>query len=127
MSKLFSPITIRGEEIPNRVFVAPMCQYSSETEDGRRTGWHTVHHGTRAVGGAGPVMLEASSVSPNGRITPWELGLWDEGHVAAMGPVVDAIVSNGATPAIQLVHAGRKASHTKPWEGGKMLTASDGG
>ena len=94
MSKLFSPITIRGEEIPNRVFVAPMCQCSSETEDGRRTGWHTVHHGTRAVGGAGLVMLEASSVSPNGRITPW-----DEGHVAAMGPVVDAIVSNDATPA----------------------------
>ena len=127
MSKLFSPITIRGEEIPNRVFVAPMCQYSSETEDGRCTGWHTVHYGTRAVGGAGLVMLEASSVSPNGRITPWDLGLWDEGHVAAMVPVVDAIVSNGATPAIQLAHAGRKASHTKPWEGGKMLAASDGG
>jgi len=122
MSKLFSPITIRGEEIPNRVFVAPMCQCSSETEDGRRTGWHTVHHGTRAVGGAGLVMLEASSVSPNGRITPW-----DEGHAAAMGPVVDAIVSNDATPAIQPAHAGRKASHTKPWEGGKMLAASDGG
>ena len=127
MSKLFSPIAVRGEEIPNLVFVAPMCQYSSETEDGRCTGWHTVHYGTRAVGGAGLVMLEASSVSPNGRITPWDLGLWDESHVAAMGPVVDAIVSNGTTPAIQLAHAGRKASHTQPWEGGKMLAASDGG
>ncbi len=127
MSKLFSPITIRGEEIPNRVFVAPMCQYSSETEDGRCSGWHTIHYGTRAVGGAGLVMLEASSVRPDGRITPWDLGLWNESHVEAMGPVVDAIVANGATPAIQLAHAGRKASHTKPWDGGKMLPASEGG
>ena len=126
MSKLFSPITIRGEEIPNRVFVAPMCQYSSETEDGRCSGWHTVHYGTRAVGGAGLVMLEASSVRPDGRITPWDLGLWNESHVEAMGPVVDAIVANGATPAIQLAHAGRKASHTKPWDCGKMLPASEG-
>jgi 2,4-dienoyl-CoA reductase-like NADH-dependent reductase (Old Yellow Enzyme family) len=126
MSKLFSPITIRGEEIPNRVFVAPMCQYSSETEDGRCSGCHTVHYGTRAVGGAGPVMLEASSVRPGGRVTPWDLGLWNESHVEAMGPVVDAIVANGATPAIQLAHAGRKASHTKPWDCGKMLPASEG-
>lgn len=78
MSKLFSPITIRGEEIPNRVFVAPMCQYSSETEDGRCSPWHQLHYGTRAVGGAGLVMLEASAVRPDGRITPWDLGMWDE-------------------------------------------------
>jgi len=71
MSKLFSPITIRGEEIPNRVFVAPMCQYSSETEDCRCSAWHTVHYGTRAVGAAGLVMVEASSVRADGRITPW--------------------------------------------------------
>jgi 2,4-dienoyl-CoA reductase-like NADH-dependent reductase (Old Yellow Enzyme family) len=127
MSKLFSPITIRGEKIPNRVFVAPMCQYSSETEDGKCSPWHTVHYGTRAVGGAGLVMVEASSVSANGRITPWDLGLWNEGHVAALGPVVEAIVGNGATPAIQLAHAGRKASHGKPWDGSKMLDASEGG
>ncbi|NQW22243.1 MAG: NADH:flavin oxidoreductase/NADH oxidase [SAR202 cluster bacterium] len=127
MSKLFSPITIRGEKIPNRVFVAPMCMYSSETEDGRCSSWHPLHYGTRAVGGAGLVMLEASSIRPDGRITPWDLGMWNESHVAAAGPVVDAIVSNGSVPAIQLAHAGRKASHTKPWEGSKQLESSEGG
>ena len=127
MSKLFSPITIRGEEIRNRVFVAPMCQYSSATEDGRCSGWHTVHYGTRAVGGAGLVMLEASAVRPDGRISPQDLGLWNDSHVEAMGPVVDAIVSNGSVPAIQLAHAGRKAGHTKPWEGGHQLNSSNGG
>ncbi|MBO19036.1 MAG: oxidoreductase [Chloroflexi bacterium] len=127
MSKLFSPITIRGEEIPNRVFVAPMCQYSSETEDGRASSWHPLHYGTRAVGGAGLVMLEAASVRPDGRITPWDLGIWDQSHVAALGPVVDAIASNGSVPAIQLAHAGRKASHDKPWEGGQYLDEGNGG
>ncbi|MDA0263262.1 MAG: NADH:flavin oxidoreductase/NADH oxidase [Chloroflexi bacterium] len=127
MSKLFSPITIRGEEIPNRVFVAPMCQYSSETEDGRCSPWHSIHYGTRAVGGAGLVMLEASAIRPDGRITPWDLGMWDESHVAAAGPVADVITANGAVPAIQLAHAGRKASHHKPWEGGTQLTDGEGG
>ena len=127
MSKLFSPITIRGEQIPNRVFVAPMCQYSSETEDGRCSGWHTVHYGTRAVGGAGLVMLEASAVRPDGRITPWDLGLWNKSHVESLGPVVDAIVANGSTPAIQLAHAGRKAGHGKPWDGSPQLNSSNGG
>ena len=127
MSKLFSPITIRGEQIPNRVFVAPMCQYSSETEDGRCSGWHTVHYGTRAVGGAGLVMLEASAVRPDGRITPWDLGLWNKNHVESLGPVVDAIVANGSTPAIQLAHAGRKAGHGKPWDGSPQLNSSNGG
>ena len=127
MSKLFSPITIRGEQIPNRVFVAPMCQYSSETEDGRCSGWHTVHYGTRAVGGAGLVMLEASAVRPDGRITPWDLGLWNKNHVESLGPVVDAIVANESTPAIQLAHAGRKAGHGKPWDGSPQLNSSNGG
>ncbi len=127
MSKLFSPITIRGEQIPDRVFVAPMCQYSSETEDGRCSGWHTVHYGTRAVGGAGLVMLEASAVRPDGRITPWDLGLWNKNHVESLGPVVDAIVANGSTPAIQLAHAGRKAGHGKPWDGSPQLNSSNGG
>ena len=127
MSKLFSPITIRGEQIPNRVFVAPMCQYSSETEDGRCSGWHTVHYGTRAVGGAGLVMLDASAVPPDGRITPWDLGLWNKNHVESLGPVVDAIVANGSTPAIQLAHAGRKAGHGKPWDGSPQLNSSNGG
>ena len=91
MSKLFSPITIRGEEIPNRVWVAPMCQYSSDSQDGHCSAWHTVHYGTRAVGGAGLVMVEATSVSPEGRITLSDLGIWDDSHVASMGPVVEAV------------------------------------
>ena len=127
MSKLFSPITIRGQHISNRVFVAPMCQYSSSTEDGRCSGWHTVHYGTRAVGGAGLVMLAASAVRPDGRITPWDLGIWDESHVESMGPVVDAIEANGSVPAIQLAHAGRKAGHGRPWEGGHQLDSTNGG
>ena len=127
MSKLFSPITIRGQHISNRVFVAPMCQYSSSTEDGRCSGWHTVHYGTRAVGGAGLVMLEASAVRPDGRITPWDLGIWNESHVESMGPVVDSIEANGSVPAIQLAHAGRKAGHGRPWEGGHQLDSTNGG
>ena len=127
MSKLFSPITIRGEEIPNRVWVAPMCQYSSDTEKGHCGAWHTVHYGTRAVGGAGLVMVEATSVRPDGRITPWDLGIWDDSHVTSLGPVVDAIQGNGSVPAIQLAHAGRKASHDRPWEGSNPLNPDDGG
>ena len=127
MSKLFSPITIRGEEIPNRVWVAPMCQYSSDTEKGHCGAWHTVHYGTRAVGGAGLVMVEATSVRPDGRITPWDLGIWDDSHVTSLGPVVDAIQGNGSVPAIQLAHAGRKASHDRPWEGSNPLNSDDGG
>jgi len=127
MSKLFSPITIRGEEIPNRIWVAPMCQYSAETEDGHCSPWHTVHYGTRAVGGAGLVMIEATAVRPDGRITPWDLGIWDGNQVEAMGAVVNAIEGNGSVPAIQLAHAGRKAGHDKPWDGGGQLNSSNGG
>ena len=107
-----------------------MCirdRYSSSTEDGRCSGWHTVHYGTRAVGGAGLVMLEASAVRPDGRITPWDLGIWNESHVESMGPVVDAIEANGSVPAIQLAHAGRKAGHGRPWEGGHQLDSTNGG
>ena len=104
-----------------------MCQYSSGTEEGHCSAWHTVHYGTRAVGGAGLVMVEATSVRPDGRITPWDLGIWDDSHVASMGPVVDAIEGNGSVPAIQLAHAGRKASHDKPWEGSNQLNSGTGG
>lgn len=127
MSKLFTPLEIRGETIPNRVWVSPMCQYSSETEDGHCGPWHLVHYGTRAVGGAGLVMLEATAVQPEGRITPWDLGLWTDGHMDDMRSVVESIDSRGATPAIQLAHAGRKASHGKPWDGGDFLRADEGG
>ena len=116
MSQLFTPIEIRGETIPNRLMVAPMCQYSSEGMDGKCCQWHLVHYGTRAVGGAGLVMVEATSVQPEGRITPWDLGLWSDGQMEQLKEVVDTIVSRGSTPAIQLAHAGRKASHKQPWE-----------
>ncbi len=127
MSRLFTPIAIRGETIPNRVFVSPMCQYSSETEDGRCGLWHTVHYGTRAVGGAGLVMVEATAVQPEGRITPWDLGLWSGEQAESLQPIVEAIDSRGATPAIQLAHAGRKASHATPWNGSDFLGIEEGG
>lgn len=127
MSLLFTPITIRGETIPNRVFVSPMCQYSSDTEDGRPGIWHTIHYGTRAVGGAGLVMVEATGVQAEGRISPRDLGIWSDAHVDSYRPIVDAINSRGATPAIQLAHAGRKASHDTPWAGGATLGLDQGG
>ena len=88
MSHLFTPITLRGETIRNRLFVAPMCQYSANEQDGVPTDWHMVHLGTRAVGGAGLVMAEASAVSPEGRISPQDLGLWSEDQAAAFEPIV---------------------------------------
>lgn len=127
MSQLFTPIEIRGETIPNRLFVAPMCQYSSENMDGKCGPWHLVHYGTRAVGGAGLVMLEATSVQPEGRISPWDLGLWSDGQMENMKEVVDIIVGSGSTPAIQLAHAGRKASHAQAWTGGEYLAPDNGG
>ena len=127
MSKLFTPIDIRGETISNRVFVSPMCQYSSDTEDGRCGSWHLVHYGTRAVGGAGLVMLEATAVQPEGRITTWDLGLWSDVQTESIKPIVEVINSRGSIPAIQLAHAGRKASHEKPWVGGEYLEPGRGG
>jgi 2,4-dienoyl-CoA reductase-like NADH-dependent reductase (Old Yellow Enzyme family) len=127
MSKLFTPIEIRGETIPNRLMVSPMCQYSAEGMDGKCCQWHLVHYGTRAVGGAGLVMVEATSVQPEGRITPWDLGLWSDGQMDQLKEVVDIIVSRGSTAAIQLAHAGRKASHKQPWAGGDYLTPDQGG
>ena len=127
MSHLFTPITIRGETIRNRLFVAPMCQYSANNKDGVPTDWHMVHLGTRAVGGAGLVMAEASAVSPEGRISPQDLGLWSDDQAAAFEPIVECLDSQGATPSIQLAHAGRKASHTQPWNGGEVLRSDNGG
>jgi len=127
MSKLFSSIVIRGEVIPNRVFVSPMCQYSCEDEDGTSNTWHVVHLGTRAVGGSGLVMIEATAVQPEGRITPWDSGLWNDHQAEALIPSVEAISKNGSIPAIQLAHAGRKASHDKPWEGGGFLGVKEKG
>ena len=124
MSRLFSPLTLRSITFPHRVFVSPMCQYSSE--DGMPNDWHLVHLGSRAVGGAALVCVEASGVTPVGRITPWDAGIWSEAHGRAWKPVADFIRRQGAVPAMQLAHAGRKASCDQPWHGGKPLEPARG-
>ncbi len=116
---LFSPLSLRGITLKNRVAVSPMCQYSSL--DGFASDWHLVHLGSRAVGGAGLVITEAAAVSPEGRITSHDLGLWDDSHIAGLKRIVDFLTENGSVAGIQLAHAGRKASHTRPWEGGKAI------
>jgi 2,4-dienoyl-CoA reductase-like NADH-dependent reductase (Old Yellow Enzyme family) len=119
MSDLYSPLRLRGLALRNRIFVSPMCQYSCA--DGLATDWHLVHLGSRAVGGAALVMAEASAVEAIGRISPGDAGLWSEAHARAWAPVARFIRSQGAAPAIQLAHAGRKASTAVPWEGGGPL------
>ena len=122
---LFSPLTIRDTEIRNRVMMSPMCQYSAE--EGFATDWHRVHLGSRAVGGAGLVMAEATAVEPRGRITPQDLGIWSDEHAEALAPIAEFVAEQGATPAIQLAHAGRKASTTRPWDEGGPLQPDEGG
>ncbi len=124
MSHLFSPFALRSVAFHNRVFVSPMCQYSSE--DGMPNDWHLVHLGSRAVGGASLVCVEASGVTPEGRITPWDAGIWSSAHADAWRPIAQFIRAHGAVPAIQIAHAGRKASCDKPWLGGKALTPAEG-
>lgn len=116
---LFSPLSLRGITLKNRIAVSPMCQYSSF--NGFANDWHLVHLGGRAVGGAGLVISEAAAVSPEGRITPHDLGLWSDDHIAGLKRIVNFLTENGAVAGIQLAHAGRKASHTRPWEGGKGI------
>ena len=122
MSALFTPLRLRGLALRNRIFVSPMCQYSCE--DGAATDWHLVHIGSRAVGGAALVMAEASAVLPSGRISPGDAGIYADAHVRAWAPVARFIREHGAAPAIQLAHAGRKASTAVPWEGGGPLTGA---
>jgi 2,4-dienoyl-CoA reductase-like NADH-dependent reductase (Old Yellow Enzyme family) len=125
-SKLFSPIQLSGLTIPNRVFVSPMCQYSSE--DGFSNDWHLVHLGSRAVGGAGLVFTEAAAVLPEGRITPQDLGFWKDEHIPGLKRIVDFLHGQGVRAAIQLAHAGRKASMARPWAPDqRYLTPSEGG
>src|SRR5947209_9835848 len=119
MSQLFTPFRLREVTFRNRVFVSPMCQYSSE--DGMPTDWHLVHLGSRAVGGAGLVMVEATAVSAEGRISPDDSGIWSDAHAEAFERITQFIRSQGAVPAIQLAHAGRKASTDAPWRGGGPL------
>ena len=125
MANLFDPITIRGVELKNRLVVSPMCQYSSI--DGFANDWHLVHLGSRAVGGASLVFTEATAVSPEGRISPDDLGLWKDEHVDYLKRITTFIKNNGAWAGIQLAHAGRKASHASPWKGGKQLNEGEGG
>jgi len=125
MSRLFTPLKLRSLEFAHRVFVSPMCQYSSD--DGLPNDWHFVHLGSRAVGGAALVFTEASAVSPESRITPWDAGIWSEKHAQAWKPIAGFIRAQGAVPAMQLAHAGRKASCNKPWLGGKSLAPAEGG
>jgi 2,4-dienoyl-CoA reductase-like NADH-dependent reductase (Old Yellow Enzyme family) len=125
VSKLFSTFRLRDVEFRNRVFVSPMCQYSSR--DGLPDEWHLVHLGSRAVGGAGLVIAEATAVSPEGRISPGDTGLWSDEHTRAFSPIVAFIKSQGAAAGIQLAHAGRKASTDVTWRGGKPLTEQEGG
>ena len=119
MSQLFSPLTIRSVIFRNRIFVSPMCQYSSR--EGMPTDWHTVHLGSRAVGGAGLVIVEATAVSPEGRISPDDSGLWSDEHARAFMPITRFMREQGAVAGIQLAHAGRKGSCELPWRGGGPL------
>jgi 2,4-dienoyl-CoA reductase-like NADH-dependent reductase (Old Yellow Enzyme family) len=122
MSKLFTPIQIRDLKIKNRIFVSPMCQYSAE--DGVANNWHLVHLGTRAVGGAGLVMAEATAIRPDGRISPNDTGIWNEKQVEAFKPITDFIHTQNSVSAIQLAHAGRKASTPAPWNRERPFTSS---
>lgn len=124
MAKLFEPLRIRSIEFRNRIAVSPMCEYSSV--DGFANDWHLVHLGSRAVGGAGLVLTEAAAISPEGRITSDDLGIWKDEQIKFLDRITKFLEFHGAVPGIQLAHAGRKASHFSPWKGGKPLLMEDG-
>lgn len=124
VAPLFSPLTLRGLTLRNRIGVSPMCQYSAQ--DGFANDWHLQHLGARATGGAGIVVMEATGVTPEGRITPGCHGIWKDEHVEFLKRITAFIQSQGAAAAIQLAHAGRKASSDLPWNGGKPLAAGQG-
>ncbi|MFC8126993.1 NADH:flavin oxidoreductase/NADH oxidase [Streptomyces sp. NPDC057302] len=130
MSSLFTPLTLRSLQIPNRVWMSPMCMYSAAPEGpdtGAPTDFHLTHLASRAAGGAGLVMAEATGVRPDGRISPWDLGLWNDRQQEAFTRITEAITAHGAVPAIQLAHAGRKASVDKPWLSDRYLTEDENG
>lgn len=122
---LFTPFALRGVTFRHRIVVSPMCQYSSE--DGFATNWHLVHLGSRAVGGAAQVTVEMTAVSPKGRITPHCLGIWKDEHISKLSEIAKFIEEQGAVPAIQIAHSGRKGSCRPPGQGGAFLSASEGG
>lgn len=123
---LFSELSFSDVTADNRIMVSPMCQYSCDY-DGHPTEWHRVHYGSRAVGQAGIVMTEATAVEPRGRISPRDLGLWTDQHIESFRPITQFLKEQGSVPAVQLAHAGRKASTAPPVEGGSPLTPEEGG
>ncbi|NRT14398.1 2,4-dienoyl-CoA reductase-like NADH-dependent reductase (Old Yellow Enzyme family) [Flavobacterium sp. 28A] len=124
-SQLFTPIKIKDITFKNRIAIAPMCQYSAT--DGFATNWHLVHLGSRAIGGAALIIQEATTVAPEGRISPGDLGIWSDAHIEKFSEINAFIESQNSVPGIQLAHAGRKASVSTPWEGNKKLDATQGG
>lgn len=125
MAGLLSPLTIRGVTLRNRVVMSPMCQYSAE--EGLSNDWHLVHLGSRAVGGTALILVEATAVTRDGRISPVDLGIWSDAHVEPLARITRFVESQGAVAGIQLAHAGRKASTVPPWQGGRPLTPEEGG
>ncbi len=124
-ASLFDPLTLRGLRLRNRIAVPPMCQYSAV--DGIAADWHLAHYGALAAGGVGAIVVEATAVVPEGRITPHDLGLWNDAQVEPLARVARFIASQGATPGIQLAHAGRKGTNARPWDGGGPLAPAAGG
>ena len=125
MSRLFEPLTLRGLTLPNRIAVSPMCQY--QAQDGLPSDWHLVHLGGLAQGGAGLVFTEAAAITPEGRISPDDLGIWNLAQAEGLARIVRFIKAQGAVPGIQLAHAGRKASNPAPWKGSGSLPPAQGG
>jgi 2,4-dienoyl-CoA reductase-like NADH-dependent reductase (Old Yellow Enzyme family) len=123
MPHLFSPLKIKNIELRNRIAVSPMCEYSST--DGFADNWHLVHLGSRAVGGAALIITEAAAVSAEGRISPGDLGIWKDEHIDKLKEIAGFIHEHGAVAGVQLAHAGRKASHNIPWEGGKQIPSDN--
>lgn len=129
MSTLFEPYTLRDLTIPNRVWMAPMCQYSAAPdgpEAGAPNDWHFAHYAARATGGTGLIVVEATAVSPEGRISPYDLGIWNDTQVEAFRRITRFLAAQGTVPAVQLAHAGRKAATGRPWKGGAPLGPEEG-
>lgn len=125
MSLLFTPLKIKKIELKNRIVVSPMCQYSAK--DGFANNWHLVHIGSRAIGGASLIIMEAASVSPEGRISVGDLGIWKDEHIEKLTEITDFVHRNDSVAGIQLAHAGRKGSFDIPWENSAQLSEGEGG
>jgi len=128
-SLLFQPYEFRNHTARNRVWISPMCQFSVDEQDGKVTDWHLVHLGAFATGGAGLIVVEATAVVPEGRISPWDLGIWSDEHIAPLRRITDFLHQQGALAGIQLAHAGRKASTSRPWAHEQRISVdiADGG